>query len=39
MFLNFRKVFSDKKGDRLIAVGQLDMEHNLKEIRPYQTYL
>lgn len=37
--LNFRKVFSDKKGDRLIVVGQLDMEHNFEEIKPYQTYL
>lgn len=39
LFLNFRKVFSDKKGDRLIAVGQIDMDDNFKEIRPYQTYL
>lgn len=39
LFLNFRKVFSDEKGDRLIAVGQLDMDHNFEKIRPYQTYL
>lgn len=39
LFLNFRKVFSDEKGDRLIAVGQLDADHNFKEIKPYQTYL
>jgi len=39
LFLNFRKVFSDEKGDRFIVVGQLDAEHNLKEIKPYQTYI
>jgi hypothetical protein len=39
LFLNIRKVFSDEKGDRLIAVGQLDMDNNFKDIRPYQTYL
>jgi len=39
LFLNLRKVISDEKGDRLIAVGQLDMDHNFEEIRPYQTYL
>ena len=39
LFLNFRKVFSDEKGDRLIAVGQLDMDDNFKNTRPYQTYL
>lgn len=39
LFLNFRKVFSDETGDRLIAVGQLDAEHNFKEVKPYQTYL
>lgn len=39
LFLNLRKVISDEKGDRFILVGQLDMDHNLKEIRPYQTYL
>lgn len=39
LFLNFRKVFSDEKGDRLIAVGQLDMDQNFEKIRPYQTYL
>lgn len=38
LFLIFRKVFIDEKGDRLIAVGQLDIEHNFEEIRPYQTY-
>ncbi|MCM8778174.1 MAG: hypothetical protein NC834_00025 [Candidatus Omnitrophica bacterium] len=38
LFLNFRKVFSDAKGDRLIAVGQLDMDQNFEKIRPYQTY-
>lgn len=39
LFFNFRKVFSDKKGDRLIAVVQLDIDHNFKDIRSYQTYL
>lgn len=39
LFLNFRKTFSDDKGDRFIAVGQLDADHNFEEIRPYQTYL
>lgn len=38
-FLNLRKVFSDEQGDRVIAVGQLDMDHNFEEIKPYQTYL
>lgn len=39
LFLNFRKVLSDEKGDRLIAVGQLDMDNNFEDIKPYQTYL
>lgn len=39
LFLNFRKIFSDEKGDRIIAVGQIDIEDNFNEIRPYQTYL
>lgn len=39
LFLNLRKVFSDAKGDRLIAVGQFDADHNFEKIRPYQTYL
>lgn len=39
LFLNLRKVLSDKKGDRLIMVGQLDIDNNFKEIKPYQTYI
>jgi hypothetical protein len=39
LFLNLRKVVSDEKGDRLIAVGQIDLDNNFKDIRPYQTYL
>lgn len=39
LFLNLRKIFSDSKGDRLIAVAQVDADHNLKEVKPYQTYL
>lgn len=39
LFLNVRKVFSDAKGDRVIAVGQLDFDENFDQIRPYQTYL
>lgn len=39
LFLNLRKVFSDEKGDRLIAVGQIDFDNNFNDIRPYQTYL
>lgn len=39
LFLNFREVFSDEKGDRLIAIGQFDADHNFEKIRPYQTYL
>lgn len=39
LFLNMRKVFSDAKGDRVIVVGQLDLDENFEKIRPYQTYL
>jgi hypothetical protein len=39
LFLNVRKVFSDEKGDRFIAVGQVDVDHNFEDIKPYQTYL
>lgn len=39
LFLNLRKVFSDKKGDRLIAVGQMDFDNNFEKVRPYQIYL
>lgn len=39
LFLNYRKVFKDEKGDRVIAVAQLDMDNNFEKIRPYQTYL
>lgn len=39
LFLNVRQVFSDAKGDRVIAVGQLDFDENFDKVRPYQTYL
>lgn len=39
LFLNYRKVFRDEKGDRVIAVAQLDMDQNFEKIRPYQTYI
>lgn len=39
LFLNLRKVISDEGGDRWILVGQVDAERNLREIRPYQTYI
>lgn len=39
LFLNFRHVFSDEKGDRLIVVGQLDIDNNFEDMRSYQTYL
>ena len=39
LFLNFRQVFSDEKGDRLIAVGQLDIDNNFADVRCYQTFL
>ena len=37
--MKFRKVFSDEKGDRLIVLGQVEMEHNFEEIKPYLNYL
>lgn len=39
LFLNLRKVISNEKGDRFILVGQLDIDDNFQDIRPYQTYL
>lgn len=39
LFLNARKVFRDAKGDRLILVGQLDVDDNFDKVLPYQTYL
>lgn len=39
LFLNFRKVFSDERGDRIIAVGQIDFDNNFEAVMPYQTYL
>lgn len=38
-FLNMRKVFSDNKADRFIAVAQIDWEDNFASLRPYQTYV
>lgn len=39
LFLNFRKVFSDRKGDRVITVGQIDWDDNFDKLRPYQTFI
>lgn len=39
VFVNFRKVWSDETGDRWIAVGQADFDHNFEDVRPYQVYL
>ncbi|MGE3682649.1 MAG: hypothetical protein AB7G93_13065 [Bdellovibrionales bacterium] len=39
LFLNARKVFSDDLGDRWIVSLQGDAEHDLKEIRSYQSFL
>lgn len=39
LFVNLRKVWSDEAGDRWIAVGQVDFDHNFEEVRPYQVYL
>jgi hypothetical protein len=39
VFLNFRKIFSDDLGDRWILSLQGDAEHDLKEIRSYQSFL
>ncbi|MEM5799956.1 MAG: hypothetical protein QXZ43_04820 [Candidatus Aenigmatarchaeota archaeon] len=38
LFINIRSIFSDYKGDRIIIVGQLDIENNLKIIKPYQAF-
>lgn len=39
VFFNFRKVFSDDLGDRWILSLQGDAEHDLKDIRSYQSFL
>lgn len=39
VFLNLRQVWADTTGDRWIGVAQLDFNHNLEDIRPYQVYL
>src|SRR5574341_29049 len=39
VFLNFRKVFSDPKKDRVITMGQIDWDDNFDKLRPYQTYI
>lgn len=39
LFLNMRQVWQDEEGDRWIAVGQIDVNHNFKEVEPYQVYL
>ena len=39
IFLNLRKVFSDNKADRIIAVAQMDWDDNFHSLRPYQTYV
>lgn len=38
VFLNWRQVWSDELGDRWIGVAQVDLEHNLSEVLPYQMY-
>lgn len=38
-YFNFRKVFSDDLGDRWILSLQGDAEHDLKEVRSYQSFL
>lgn len=38
VFLNWRKVWSDGLGDRWIGVAQVDLQHDLSELRPYQLY-
>lgn len=38
VFLNWRNVWSDDLGDRWIAVAQIDLDHNLSEVKPYQVY-
>lgn len=39
LFLNYRKVVPDDLGDRWIISLQGDAEHDLKEIRSYQSFL
>lgn len=39
LFLNLRKVWSDKTGDRWIAVAQVDFDDNFERVQPYQVYL
>lgn len=38
LFFNLRHVISDDTGDRYILVGQIDIEDDLQEILPYNTY-
>lgn len=38
-FINLRHVISDERGDRYILVGQMDANHNLKDLEPYQVYV
>lgn len=38
LFVNLRHVISDETGDRYIFVGQIDIEDDLQEILPYNTY-
>lgn len=38
LFLNARHVIQDRSGDRLILVGQLDIDDNFEQWRSYQTY-
>lgn len=39
LFLNLRKVWTDDAGDRWIGVAQVDADHDVEDVRPYQVYL